>query len=427
MVGILGLILSFFLFSFLTFHNWNIAFSSMVAGAVVAVTNEVPIWTGFAESYAQGFSEFAANWWILFVLGAVFGKCMQDTGMSQSMASIIYCRCRGNVIFAVLIISLVLSYGGIGTFIIAFTVYPIALELFQRAGISKKLLPAAILFCPTTICMTMLPGTPSVQNMLPTKYLETDIYAAPLYGVFASLLTGMLGYLYLYIAAKKSVSSNVQEKTDDAAQDEMVQPIENGEWHSLLPCIVLWGLSFVMIQRGGDSQMAVAAAMFTAIVICVLLRARQLDIKQTLNTGVIQGLQTLAVTSCIMGYGALVQSTNATALCMDVLFGMEQDPLVSSVAAINLIALITGSSTVSLQLFYKMFTAQISAIGLSDACIHRITAIASGGLDSMPYATGVVVTNDMAKTKMRDTYLHIFITCALIPLITLFVLLVIMG
>ena len=90
--------------------------------------------------------------------------------------------------------------------------------------------------------------------------------------------------------------------------------------------------------------------------------------------------------------------------------------------AINIIAALTGSSATSLQLFFETFSDRLATLSYSAENLHRIMAIASGGLDSMPYATGVVVANDLAKTEQSKTYKHVFVTCAIIPLIVLVVL-----
>ena len=342
-------------------------------------------------------------------------------GLSDAMARVIYTRFRGRVILAVLAVSFVLSYGGIGTFVIAFTVYPIASRLFQEANISRNLLPAVMLFCPTTMCMTMLPGTPSIQNMIPTSFLGTSIYAAPLFGTAAAVLTGVTGYLYLCHAA-------AEEQSDDIgpAAAGKVKSVPT-DYLSFLPCICLWGVAFLMNRIGIESRAAVAAAMAAAIGVCIVLKRPGVSVQKSINEGSMQGLKTLAATSCIMGYGALVQSTEGFQLCMQLLLRISASPLLTSILAINVIAAVTGSSTASLQLYYKLFSEQITQITFSKALLHRVTAIASGGLDSMPYATGVAIANELAKTSLKDTYRHVFITCALIPLAVLSILLLLLG
>lgn len=421
MLGFVGLIVSVVLFILLTFRGWNMAVASVLSSVLILLFNRMNLFKGFAESYTQGFSEFAGSWWLLFLLGTTLGRCMQDMGLSDAMARVIYARFRGRVILAVLAVSFVLSYGGIGTFVIAFTVYPIASRLFQEARISRNLLPAVMLFCPTTMCMTMLPGTPSIQNMIPTSFLGTSIYAAPLLGTVAAALTGVIGYLYFWY------TTAAEQPVDTGPSVAGKMKIAPADYLSFLPCICLWGIAFFMNRVGIESRTAVAVAMAAAIGVCIVLKRPGVSVQKSINEGSMQGLKTLAATSCIMGYGALVQSTDGFRLCLQQLLRISTSPVLTSILAINVIAAVTGSSTASLQLYYKLFSGQIAQITLPKALIHRVTAIASGGLDSMPYATGVAIANELAKTSLRDTYRHIFITCALIPLAVLSIMLLLLS
>ena len=415
MIAIIGLFLSLVLFIFLSFKGWNIAVSSVLAGLLLLITNGMSLTEGFTEIFASGFGEFASSWWMMFALGALFGKVMQECGVAGSIVNLMSKKLHGNAIWIIMFISFVMSYGGIGTFVIAFTIYPIASELFSREGICTSLLPAVMLFCPTTVAMTMLPGTPSVQNILPTKYLNTDIYAAPLLGLIASTVTLLLGSLYLHNISKKMKVSDEMRIIDKNLK------YTPKDWLSFLPCICLWVISFVMIRIGFDSQISVEAAMTVGILICITIGHGKCDIRKVVNTGFLSGLETLAMTSCIMGYGAIVKNSLAFSIISDALFGASENPLISSVIAINLIAAITGSSTSGMQLFFDSFAQEIVSVSLPHDVFHRVIAIASGGLDSMPYATGVAIANKLSATELSKTYLHIFVTCAAIPLIALVV------
>lgn len=413
-MGFWGLLISVVLFIVLTFKNWNVILVTIITTVLVALTNHISLWDGGVQVYASGFLSFVKSWGIIFLLGAVFGICMQETGLSSKAAQCIFVLFCGNSILAVLLVSLVLSYGGIGTFIIAFTVYPIATELFEKGNINSNILPATILFCPTTLCMTMLPGTPSIQNMIPSQFLGTNIYAAPLIGFLVAIVTFTLGFAYLHIVTHKKDSNDckVVTITDN-------YKTKKGDMISFLPCVALWVVSFVSIRIGLSSTVSVSVAMVVGICITLLSHRNFKTTIKLIQKGTLQGLRTLCITSSIMGYGALVQNTEGFEQCVNQLFLFFDKPLFASIVSINVIAAITGSSTASLQLFFSAFSAQWSNITLSNQYIHRIMAIASGGLDSMPYATGVVVTSHLSKIKLVKSYPHIFVMCAMIPLISL--------
>ena len=423
MFGILGLIFAIAIFIFISFKGWNIIFSVVSAMLIVCITNGMNFLSALQRPYATGFSDFIIKWWIMFVLGAVFGKVMQEYKFSSQIAYTLSKLFGNNAILVILVISLILSYGGIGTFIIAFTVYPIAYEMFCYNKINMNILPATILFCPTTLCMTMLPGTPAIQNIIPTKYLGTDIYAAPIVGLVASIICFGLGYAYLNKQSKK-ICKNIVEDEKVKSDGSCFENNNLSVIIPFIPCICLWCVSFCLIKSGLDSQIAVEIAIFIGIIAGIVIGRGSINIKEQINAGIKNGVQTVMITSCIMGFGNVVKETGSFKFFMTNVFDFDGHPIIASIVIINIIAAITGSSTGSLQVFFDNFAGNIATNTISNDYFHRIITIASGGLDSMPYATGVVVTNELAKISMKKTYIHIFVTCAVIPLITLCMILV---
>ncbi len=410
MTEIIGLLISLSLFVFLSFKGWNIAAAAISASALLIITNGIDIIDGFFNIFSSGFGNFASSWWGMFTAGALFGKAIQDSGASGAIVKLLMKRLKGNSLMIILLISLIMSYGGISTFVIAFTMYPIAAALFRKEKINNCLLPATILFCPTTLSMTMLPGTPSIQNVIPTDFLDTTIYAAPILGIIASAITFTLGYIYL-----KAMTSRL--KTD--ASDDTVEEARAADIRGVIPCIVLWIVSFVLVNLGVNNSASITVAMLAGTAVCFIFPCKKCNVKNIVNQGILNGLKTVAMTSCIMGYGALVKSTDAFNNITDLLFANSDNFILSSISAINVIAMITGSSAGSLQMYFELFANQISAASYSHATLHRVIAVASGGLDSMPYATGVAVANELAGTRQSKTYIHVFVCCVIIPLISL--------
>lgn len=409
---ILGLIVALILFIILTFKGFYIIFSIMASILIVALTNHLSFFECLVRYFSNGFTKFIGQWWLLFVLGAIYGEIIKKTGLSKNIARILYSYFKNKSILIILIISAIMSYGGIGTFIIAFTIYPIAIEIFENYKISKNLLPATMLFCPTTICMTMLPGTPAIQNIIPTRYLGTTIYAAPILGIIASAICFCLGYLYL----------NFQIKNKNVEEIKLEKRIELKEYLALVPCIILWGVSFYKIKYQVSGHYAIETAILSGIISSLIISKiiyKKIEIIKNIEMGIKNGFQTIIITSCIMGYGNVISSTIGFEKSMSYFVNLENNNIISSIIVVNIIALITGSSVASLSLFFENFIYCINDIVISPEYLHRILAIASGGMDSMPYATGVIVANDLAKTNLKKTYIHIFITCALIPIITL--------
>ena len=421
MLGILGLILAIVAVIALIWKNWHMAIVSIVGSLIVILFNWMNPVEALSDTFMTGMANFAKNWFLLFMLGAIFGKVMGDSGASVGIAnSMLKVLGQKSVVLVVMLTGLVLSYGGIGTFIIAFSLYPIAVALFQKADIPKKLIVATIMVTPVTVCMAMLPGSPSTQNLIPTTYFGTNAYAGPVLGLLSSILMFAGAYLYLNWQIRKArkngehfVASEGETIMDLAAAEQGKTP---PTLHCYIPIIVLLVLMFgLQWLTDIPSSFAVATAMAAAILVgCVLYRDR-LNVKDAISNGGASGLGALIATSSIMGFGAVVSASPAYQSITGYLVNMNANPLITALISINVIAAITGSSAGGLNIFLSSMGEFLAASGLNASMLHRVVCIASSGFDAMPHASGMVVCNQIAKTSQRDTYKHVFITCAIMP------------
>lgn len=421
MLGIIGLIVAIAAVVYMIWNNWHMAIVSLVGALVIVVFNGMNPVTAFTETFMAGMSSFAGSWFLLFLLGSVFGKVMGDSGASVGIAnSLLKLLGEKSVVLVVMITGLVLSYGGIGTFIIAFSLYPIAVALFQKADIPKKLIVATIMVCPVTVCMAMLPGSPSTQNLIPTQYLGTTIYAGVTLGIICSVLMFIAAFIYLnwQIRIAKKKGQHFEACENESIMD--LSAIDRGEtpaiWKCYTPIAVLLIMMFGL-QKFTEmpANFAVTCAMTAAIIIGCILYKDKLDLKKTINDGTVGGLGALFATSAIMGFGSVASASPAYTRVTDALVNLSTSPLVTAVVSINVIAAITGSSAGGLNIFLSSMGEYLASTGLNVSMLHRIVCIASSGFDAMPHASGIVVCNQIAKTSQKDTYIHVFVTCAIMP------------
>ncbi len=421
MIGILGLIVAIACVIALIWKNWHMAIVSLAGALIVILFNGMDPITALSENFMTGMSGFAGNWFLLFMLGAIFGKVMGDSGASVGIAnSMLKLLGEKSVVLVIMLTGLVLSYGGIGTFIIAFSLYPIAVALFQKADIPKKLIVATIMVCPVTVCMAMLPGSPSTQNLIPTTYFGTTAYAGAKIGILCSIIMFCSAYAFLTWQIKKAkangehfVASPGENIMDLSAADEGKTPSVG---KCFAPIVVLLALMFgIQFTTEIPSTYAVAIAMTAAIVLGCILYRDFLDVKSAVSDGAAGGLSSLIATSSIMGFGSVVSASPAYTTITDALVNMNANPLITALVSINVIAAITGSSAGGLNIFLSSMGEYLAASGLNQAMLHRVVCIASSGFDAMPHASGMVVCNQIAKTSQKDTYKYVFITCAIMP------------
>lgn len=423
MLGVIGIIVALALLIYLIFKGWHMGIVAVLSSLLIMLTSGMDIWSGFSESFATSFKNCAGTWFLMFTLGSIFGKIMEESGASVAIANtIVRAVGKKRVILIVLLTTLVLSYGGIGVFIIAFTMYPICMALFKEADLPKSIFPGLLLAVPATITMSFAPGVPAVQNMIPTETFGTTIYAAPVIGIVTSVVIFILDYLFYTWVAKRCAAKGehfvagpndkIVDLNDAEAMKNLPSPLL-----AFTPIIVLIVSIFVFMQFVAASNFAVVLGMTLAIVVALVLYRGRLQMRDSLGGGMTSGLNALMVTSMIMGFGGVVQASPAFQTCVDWLLSLNMSPILMSFVSINVICAITGSSSGGLNIFLDSLGGYMLSSGINPAILHRLTCMASAGLDAMPHASGVVLANSVAKTEMKNTYKYTFVSQCMIPML----------
>lgn len=421
--SVVGLFVALALLVILIFRGWHMAVAAFLAAMVVILTSGMDIWPKVSETFAGGFQKFAGTWFLMFTLGATFGKIMEVSGASSSIAnSVVRLVGHKHVVLVVLVTTMVLAYGGIGTFIIAFTMYPICLALFKEGNVPKRVFPGLLLAQPATTCMVALPGTTAISNMLPTQVFGTTIYAAPMMGILTSIFIFSLHYTYFTWVVRRCWKRGdnfipgdhdvIVDFTSAEAVAKLPRPFV-----AFIPIIVLVVSIFIFQLTLKISNYAVVLGITLAIVVGIFLFKNKLSAKQVIADGTGNGFNALMMISCIMGFGAVVTDTAAFKNCVDWLLSMKINPLLFAFIAVNVICAITGSSVGGLSIFLNTMGSYMLTTGIQPEALHRLMALASAGFDAMPHSSGPVLANVVAKTEMRDTYQYVFMSICIIPVL----------
>ena len=421
MVGAIGLVLAVIAIVFLVWRGWHMAIVSVVASLVVIIANGMDPLESINVSYMGDMSAFVGSWFLLFALGSVFGRVMGDSGASAGIAgSMLRLVGERHALLVIMVTGLVLSYGGISAFIIAFSVYPIAAELFERADIPKKLIVAAIMACPATLGMVMMPGIPSTQNLIPASFLGTDAYAGALLGVVCSAVMFAASYAYLqweigrcrrrgeHFAPSPGETLSSPEGTD-------TPPV----WACFAPIVLLVILVFVLQRAAGLAATDAVVVSMTASVLagCALYRGRVPNLKRAVCEACASGLGSLVSVAAIMGFGGVVVASPAYQGIVAALMDTSLSPLWQGYVTIFAIAGITGSAIGALNIYLGSAAQTLLATGLDPAMMHRVLCMASvGPATLLPHTSAMVAANQAARTEVRDTYRYVLISCALLPI-----------
>lgn len=124
-MGIIGIIVAIFLVIYLAMKGFNILFIAPIASIIVIITNGMdffPSLIGTEESFITGLAGFIINYFAVFLLGAILASYIEKSGAAQSIAqkilSITGTEKPFPVLIAILLISAVLTFGGISIFVV---------------------------------------------------------------------------------------------------------------------------------------------------------------------------------------------------------------------------------------------------------------------------------------------------------------------
>ncbi|HQZ67477.1 MAG TPA: GntP family permease, partial [Planctomycetaceae bacterium] len=206
MTGLIGIVLSLLLLMYLAYRNVSVlVLAPLCAMLAVLLGGGLPVLATYTQIFMVSVGQFITLFFPLFLLGAIFGKLMEDSGAATRIADVVV-RSVGSkrTILAIVLSCGVLTYGGVSLFVVVFAVFPLSKSLFQQANIPRRLIPAAIALGSFTFTMTAMPGTVQIQNLIPMQFFRTTPFAAPGLGLIGSMIMLVLGMLWLNRQAAKA-------------------------------------------------------------------------------------------------------------------------------------------------------------------------------------------------------------------------------
>ncbi|MBP1765624.1 MAG: gntP: transporter, gluconate:H+ symporter (GntP) family, partial [Firmicutes bacterium] len=235
---ILGIILSLFLLMFFAYRGFSVILFAPIFALLAASLQGFHVMPAYTELFMAKAVTYVKSFFPVFLLGAVFGKVMEDTGLAKSIAhAIIKGLGKERAILSVVLAAAVLTYGGVSLFVVVFAVYPFAAALYKEADIPKRLVPGTIALGAFTFTMDCAPGTPQIQNIIPTNFFGTNIYAAPISGILGGTLIFLLGMTWLTWRKNKALAAG-----EGYGQHTLNEPVIDEKLMSNLPP---WSLSML--------------------------------------------------------------------------------------------------------------------------------------------------------------------------------------
>ena len=434
-----------------------ILFAPIAALGAVLLTEPSAVAPVFSGIFMEKMVGFLKLYFPVFMLGAVFGKVIEMSGFSKSIvqAAIRYIgRSRANAV--IVAVCALLTYGGVSLFVVVFAVYPFAAELYRQSNIPKRLMPGALALGAFSFTMDSLPGTPQIQNIIPTTFFKTTGWAAPVLGTIGSLFIIVVGLAYLEWRRRAAMASGEGYGTSLAnepqAMDTEALP------HpaiAILPLILVGVANFVFTRMipvwyGSDAYTvpasvlpgvhapvtatvktvvaiwAVEAALLLGILLVVLSAFRRISktFADGSKTAVGGALLAAMNTASEYGFGGVIAALPGFIVVSDALKGIP-NPLVNAAVSVSSLAGITGSASggmsIALAAMSDLFIRGAEAAQIPMEVLHRVVSMASGGMDTLPHNGAVITLLAVTGLTHRESYREIFAVTIIKTLAVFFV------
>lgn len=427
-----------------------ILFAPIAALGAVLLTDPGAVAPVFSGIFMDKMVGFVKLYFPVFLLGAVFGKLIELSGFSESIvvAAIKYIgRTRANAV--IVLVCALLTYGGVSLFVVVFAVYPFAAELYRQSNIPKRLMPGAIALGAFSFTMDTLPGTPQIQNIIPTTFFKTTGWAAPWLGVIGSIATLAAGLAFLewrrrsamakgegYESAAEPAAAAPAASTPAPAKAALPHPLL-----SLAPLVLVGVANFALTKLipgwYGESYAltaealpglhapvtlpiksvigiwAVEGALLLGILLTVATAFGRIRLTFADGTKAAVGGALLAAmnTASEYGFGGVIAALPGFLSVSEALRSVP-NPLVNAAVSVTSLAGITGSASggmsIALAAMSDQFIRAAEAAQIPLEVMHRVVAMASGGMDTLPHNGAVITLLAVTGLTHRQSYRDIF-------------------
>lgn len=407
----------------LTLKKVPVVYAAAISVIFIALFSRLPVVSTMTGDYMTGFANFVKSSWLMLLLGAILSKVMDITGAARSIASFIIGKLGVKfAIPAIVIAGGLLTYGGVSAMVSCFALYPITLAVFREADMPRKLIPATI-GAGIFTWVTMLPGNPQVQNIIPSSFLPTNAMAAPVVGVVCGVFTLALILVYLMWESNRA-RKNGEGFIVDEETSKVLAKTDEMEANGKLPNVVLAILPIVCVAVVLNVlKQDISVALLSGIVLCCILFFKNITGVQKLLTDAVSSAAVTTINaSAIVAIGSVVKAAPGFNQIVNGILNFSTsggNPLIIFGIATTLLCGLNASGMGGLSTTLSVLAEPFMAMGVNPAIMHRIGVIASVGLDSLPHSGGIVAVLAISGVSYKEGYKYLFVVTVVITLLAL--------
>lgn len=443
-----------FFLMFIAYRGYSvILFAPIAALGAVLLTEPSAVAPVFSYIFMDKMAGFVKLYFPVFLLGAIFGKVIELSGFSKSIVfSTIKLIGQHRAMMSVVVVCALLTYGGVSLFVVVFAVYPFAAEIFRQSNIPKRLIPGTIALGAFTFTMDALPGTPQIQNIIPTTFFGTNTWAAPWLGFIGSLFILCMGLKYLDWRRRSALKNNEGYGTNLLNEPEAFKESDlPNPYIAILPLVLVGVMNLVftrLIPTWYDSTFlinlpglkapittevknltaiwSVQAALIIGILTVFVFSFKTVihrfaeGSKQAISGALLAAMNTASE----YGFGAVIAALPGFLVISRGLQSIP-NPLLNEAVTVTALAGITGSASggmsIALATMSEHFIQSANAMNIPMEVLHRVASMASGGMDTLPHNGAVITLLAVTGLTHKQSYKDIFAITIIKTLAVLFI------
>jgi len=472
-LGIIGIVVALAIFLWGAYKNVSVLYLAPICGIIVAVTNVLTFNTydfatgtlgtapvsiteaftslhigaidyqdqgGVITASLGGVCGMIIQCFPTIFLGALFGKVLTACGAAGSIATTLVKKIvltqkdqmkqAKRVVLCMLLIEVVMTYGGVDGFVTVFATFPIAMIMAEKAGIPRRLIPALlVLSCGANSAPFVL----SINNILCMSVLHTSPGAAAIPGFICFVVMEVGIYFICTVSVTKAIKKGEKFEAGhiripgESMEDERPNLI-----FSLIPLVAV----FILFATTANASLALVVGILVAIILMhkYIPAAEQHGqqpssgvgawvgkILAQLNDGASQGASALMTLTAAAGFAAVVQHTQAFNAFVGMLFGLQVHPLVLALILVAVIVAFTSSPPAALGIALPMiagaFIWSVEVPLINPDALARVAAITASTFETLPVNGLILLTTGLAQVKIKDAYLPMFLQSVIMTLI----------
>lgn len=419
--ALIGLILSFALMFITVYYGMHVVIATFIASVLLILTNWMPLFDSI-DLLFQGWGEAIPLFGSIILFGAAFSKVMEHTGAARSFVLTIYgkllppklgaAKRRVWSIIITVLLEVILIYAGMDLFAMVFMMLPILGDICNELNIPRRFIPAFILSAAGIA--NAIPGAANMCNTIPMMLLGTDPMAGAIPGFVASVVVIVGCCFYLCRATGKAAA-----RGESFDWGPVLKPADPGE---KLPPFILSVIPLIVVVIGFNVLKLSSYTLALAAIVGVLVLYRYIPIPEGKGVGLrgklngvydilVKGLGAVAPLILVFltsGFATLVSASRGYEILVDLVLSIQMNPAVTYGLVAFLLVGIMINPIGALMVAIPFATSALPE--LNPAAVHRISAFAFIVLDSLPFASGIILAQNLAGLNSRESYKPIFVT-----------------